>query len=74
MNRNKMDAKTTALVNEWKASLTDKEKQLHELAEKMLKKNLKPRDETEIKLDEYDNGSYYADKCHSFRAFMKTKK
>jgi hypothetical protein len=63
-----MDPKTAKLVDEWKGTLSDKEKELHELAEKMLKKNLVPEDE-----DGFDNGSYYSDKCHSFRAFLKAK-
>ena len=48
----------------WRATLTDKERKLHELAAVKLKKELNiPGDN--------DNGSYFPDKCH---AFMKWKK
>ena len=59
-----MDSKTAQLVAEWRASWTPKERELHDLATVMLKKN--------IKVDlEKDNGSYYAEKCHAFRAWRK---
>lgn len=59
-----MDAKTQKLVETWQASLTPKERELHELAAKMLKKT--------IQVDlEKDNGSYYVEKCHGFRAWLK---
>ena len=59
-----MDAKTQKLVEEWKATLTPKERTLHEMAEVMLKKS--------IQVDmEKDNGSYYMEKCHAFRSWLK---
>ena len=57
-------------MEEWKASLSEKERKLHELAAIMLKKSLIPND---IKVDK-DNGSYFPDKCHSFRAWLKGNK
>lgn len=52
------------LVEVWRATLTDKERKLHDLAAIKLKKELNlPNDG--------DNGSYFADRCH---AFMKWKK
>jgi len=54
-------------MNEWKESLSEREKALHELAAVMLKKELKPSD---IKNDA-DNGSYFPDKCHGFRSWLK---
>jgi hypothetical protein len=64
-----MDSKTQSLVKEWQASLTPQERELHALAAVKLKKTLKPQDmppESDV-----DNGSYYADKCHAFRAWLK---
>jgi hypothetical protein len=47
------------LVAVWRATLTDKERKLHDLAAIKLKKELNiPGDN--------DNGSYFADKCHAF--------
>ncbi len=69
-----MDSKTLALVEEWKATLSEQEKQLHELAAVMLKKSLVPLGADGKATEDIDNGSYYADKCHSFRAFAKSKK
>jgi hypothetical protein len=56
-------------MDEWRNSLTEKERQLHDLAEKMLKKELVP---SEIKNDT-DSGSYFPDKCHAFRSWLKAK-
>ncbi len=60
-------AKTQKLVEEWRQSLTPKERALHELAAVKLKKVLVPSDMPE----DIDNGSYYAEKCHAFRAWLK---
>lgn len=61
-----MDPTTAKLIEEWKATLTPKEKVLHELAKVMLKKS--------IQVDmENDNGSYYEEKCHAFKAWLKKK-
>ena len=65
-----MDSKTAKLVAEWQSSLSEKERELHELATKMLKKNLVPQDPIASK-ESLDNGSYYPDKCHAFRAWKK---
>lgn len=62
-----MDRKTIELLTAWRATLTEKEIRLHELAEGKLKKILVP---TDVKEDK-DNGSYYPDKCHAFQAWCK---
>jgi hypothetical protein len=54
------------LVAEWRATLTEKERKLHDLAAIKLKKEL-------IIPDDGDNGSYYADKCHAFLKWKKAK-
>ena len=64
-----MDAKTAELVAKWQATLTPKEKQLHEMAAVMLKKTVKCSDMPPDQ--DKDNGSYYADKCHAFQAWKK---
>jgi hypothetical protein len=61
-----MDSK---LVEEWKQTLTFQERELHELAAVMLKKTVKPTDMPEDK----DNGSYYVEKCHAFKSWLKKK-
>ncbi len=61
-----MDSKTQKLLAEWQSSLTPKERELHELAALMLKKTLKADLEK-------DNGSYYAEKCHAFKAWLKAQ-
>jgi hypothetical protein len=61
-----MDAKLIA----WKATLSEKERRLHELAAVKLKKTLVPKDN---KTGDKDNGSYYVDKCHAFQAWLKTQ-
>ena len=66
-----MDQKTQALVAEWRASLTPRERELHDLAAVKLKKVVKPSDMPGEK--DVDNGSYYADKCHAFKAWVKSK-
>lgn len=63
-NHETMDPQTAALVKEWYATLTPKEKQLHELAAVKLKKVIVPSDIPNDK----DNGSYYPEKS---RAFVK---
>lgn len=61
-----MDSKTRTLVNAWKATLSEKERQLHELAAIKLKKTLVARDMP----DDKDNGSYYVEKCHAFKKWL----
>jgi len=54
------------LVAVWRATLTDKERKLHDLAAIKLKKELNiPGDK--------DNGSYFADKCHAFIKWRKAQ-
>ncbi len=58
---------TAALVNEWYATLGPKEKALHILASTALKKTLV------TSADDADNGSYFPDKCHAFKAWLRTR-
>ena len=44
----------------WKASLTERERKLHELAAVALKKTLVTGEKDK------DNGSYFPDKCHAY--------
>ena len=53
-----------ALLNEWRATLTDKEKALHELAAIKLKAE---------QGEEGDSGSYFPEKCRAFRSWLKAK-
>jgi len=57
-------------MEEWRKSLTDKERELHDLAAIMLKKELKPKQSSN---QDADNGSYFPDKCHAFRSWLKAK-
>jgi hypothetical protein len=54
-----------SLVDQWFATLTPKERQLHELAAVMLKKSL------QTDQADNDNGSYFADRCHAFKQWAK---
>ena len=60
---------TEKLLEEWQASLTPKERELHELAAVKLKKVLVPSDMPAE--GDGDNGSYYPEKCHAFKAWKK---
>jgi len=62
-----MDSKTQELVAKWRATLTEKEIQLHDLAAVKLKKELNPN------ADDGDNGSYFPEKCHAFRKWLKAQ-
>lgn len=55
---------TQALLETWRSQMTDKEKELHTLAAVMLKKSLKADMEK-------DNGSYYPEKSHAFKAWLR---
>lgn len=57
---------TQEQLAKWQSQLSEKEKQLHELAAVMLKKSLKADTEK-------DNGSYYPEKSHAFKAWLKTQ-
>jgi hypothetical protein len=59
-----MDSKTLDLLTQWRASLTDKERQLHELAAVKLKKELSAPNDN-------DSGSYFAERCHAFLKWRK---
>jgi hypothetical protein len=60
-----MDPKTADLVARWRASLTQKERDLHDLAAVMLKKKfVQPG-------SDLDNGSYFPEKSKAFQAWMK---
>jgi hypothetical protein len=56
---------TPTLVDQWFATLTPKERQLHQLAAVMLKKSL------QTDQADNDNGSYFADRCHAFKQWAK---
>ena len=63
-----MDTNTKKLLEQWRATLTDRERALHDLAAVKLKKNLNA---AKCEKDG-DHGSYFAEKCHAFRAWLKT--
>jgi hypothetical protein len=69
MRNKQMDAKTAALVKEWEATLSPKERQLHQLAAVKLKKVIVPSD---MKNDK-DNGSYYPEKSRAFTTWLAAK-
>ncbi len=54
------------LLEAWKQQMSENEKRLHEMAAVMLKKSLKADLEK-------DNGSYYPEKSHAFKAWLKTR-
>ena len=53
------------LVDKWRASLTDKERALHDLAAVKLKKEL------HADVDDGDKGSYSPLTCHAFKKWLK---
>jgi hypothetical protein len=59
-------------IDEWRKTLTEKQRELHDLAAIMLKKELKPKQGSNQPQDT-DNGSYFPDKCHAFRSWLKAK-
>lgn len=54
------------LLDEWRATLSEKEKRLHELAAVELKKVLKVGDDN-------DQGSYFPEYCRAFQNFLKSR-
>ena len=64
----KVDPKTATQLRQWWASLDEKEKRLHLLALTGLKKSL------HADADDGDQGSYFPERCHSFRAWLKSQK
>ena len=65
-----MDSKTFELLRQWRDTLSEKEKQLHELAALKLKKVLVPKN---IEKDT-DSGSYFPERCHAFLKWRKSNK
>jgi len=53
----------SALVKEWQATLTERERALHSLAAIKLKKSLPIEGDN-------DNGSYFPEKCHAFKKWL----
>jgi hypothetical protein len=60
-----LDAKTTELLQQWRLSLTDRERDLHDFAAVQLKKSFNPNPA------DGDNGSYFPEKCHAFKKWLK---
>jgi hypothetical protein len=60
-----MDSKTKELISKWRSTLSEKERALHDLAAVKLKKEL------HANVNDGDNGSYFPEKCHAFRKWLK---
>jgi hypothetical protein len=58
---------TQELLRRWRESLTEKERALHELAAVKLKKELNPNP------GDGDNGSYFPEKSHAFKQWLKAQ-
>ena len=65
-----MDSKTFELLRQWRETLSEKEKQLHELAALKLKKVLVPKNSEK----DTDSGSYFPEWCHAFLKWRKLNK
>jgi len=63
-----MSEQIAKLLKEWQSTLTPREKALHELAAVLLKKTLITDS------NDKDNGSYFPEKSHAFRAWMKARR
>jgi hypothetical protein len=63
-----LDAKTNELLKQWRLSLTDRERALHDFAAVQLKKSLNPNPSD---ASDGDNGSYFPEKCHAFKQWLK---
>lgn len=63
----KVDPKTAAQLRQWWATLDENEKRLHILALKSLKKILNADE------DDGDQGSYFPERSHSFRHWIKNQ-
>ena len=59
-----MDPQTKKLVSEWRASLNDKERRLHDLAAVKLKKVLN------ADVEDGDLGSYFPEYCHAYKRWL----
>ena len=55
------------LIKEWRESLTDRERALHDLAAVKLKKTLNAN------VKDSDQGSYFPEYSHAFRKWLKAK-
>ena len=53
------------LLEKWRSTLTPRERELHDLAAILLKKSLVTN------ADDKDNGSYFPEKCHAFKKWLK---
>ena len=62
-----LDQKTNDLLHQWRLSLTDRERALHDFAAVQLKKSLNPNPA------DGDNGSYFPEKCHAFKQWLKSQ-
>lgn len=60
-----LDPKTNELLQQWRLSLTDRERALHDFAAVQLKKSFNPN------TADGDNGSYFPEKCHAFKQWLK---
>jgi hypothetical protein len=58
---------TESLLKEWRETLTEKEQALHNMAQIKLKKVL------EVGGEDNDQGSYFPEKSHAFRAWLAKK-
>ena len=58
---------TEELVAKWRATLSEKERALHDLAQIKLKKEL------HADAQDGDNGSYFPEKSHAFRKWLKAQ-
>jgi hypothetical protein len=66
-----MDAKTQKLVQEWRATLTPQERELHDLAAVELKKKFVAADGSTS--TDNDSGSYFPDRCHAFKKWLSNQ-
>lgn len=67
-----MDPKTKKLVQEWRATLTPQERELHDLAAVELKKKFVAADVSTP--TDHDSGSYFPDRCHAFKRWLAKQK
>jgi len=58
---------TESLLKEWRDTLTKKEQALHDMAQVKLKKVLN------VDTNDGDQGSYFPEKSHAFRAWFSKK-
>lgn len=63
-----MDSKTQKLIDQWRATLTEQERELHDLAAVELKKKFVAADGSTP--GDNDSGSYFPDRCHAFKKWV----